>query len=116
MLFLIELKLCSALWSVDMVYVGELVLVFWGRGPLLWFSGTLAQKSSPCRVQVGRAWCKWFRLLLLVLCCLLKLAYAERQGREMVPAPHPTPQRGEFAAAAVREALLEEQTVSPHVS
>ena len=44
------LKLCSTLWSVDLVHAAgargsgerQSVLVFWERGLLLWFSGTLS--------------------------------------------------------------------------
>ena len=68
-------------------------LVFWGRG---WSSGggahstgsqqNLSKESITSRPQWGRACCKLFGQPVLVLSCLLKLVYAERQGREMAPA------------------------------
>ena len=47
-LFPLELKLCSTLWSEDSV-CSDFVLLFWGRGPLLlWLSGTFTLvKKAP---------------------------------------------------------------------
>ena len=61
-------------------------LVFWGRGTLHWSWGILRYVAVPGD-QWGRGtWYMQIRQLVLVLCCLLKLYYAEGQGRKMAVA------------------------------
>ena len=81
----LELKLCRALQSVDMVPAGNLC---WSSRWGALCSGSqvyLPKKSSTCRSQGSRTWWKRLRLPLLVVCCLLKLVYAKwlGKGKEM---------------------------------
>ena len=86
MVFSPELKLCSALWSVDLVCGGGLCWSSGSVGLLLRFLGALALVKQHLRHKGGGGACyTWFRPPLLALLCLLKLVYAEGHGREMAP-------------------------------
>ena len=77
MLFLVELKLCRTLWSVDMVHVGDLCWSSRGDTHCTCSQAHFPQKSSTSRAQGGEAWYKQFRLSVLALCYSLKFFYAE---------------------------------------
>ena len=62
------------------------VLFFWGRGPLLWFSGTLALEKKHMQSSVRWGWSKHLRPSLWAMCCSLKSVHADGWGRTMVPA------------------------------
>ena len=55
------------------------VLFFWGRGPLLWFSGTLALEKKHMQSSVRWGWSKHLRPSLWAMCCSLKLPTHKRQ-------------------------------------
>ena len=86
MLLPLELKPCRALLLVDEVNarVCTSLLDLLEKWPSeLMLRHTCLRKSVP---QGGRTWYKEVRQSVLVLCCLLKLVYAEEWGREMAPA------------------------------
>lgn len=58
----------------------------WQRGRLHWFLGKLAREKKYKPSTGGCSWAKQFRKPVLVMCYLLKLVYAEGQGRDMAPA------------------------------
>ena len=78
------------------------VLVIWGMGPLLWFSGTFfffSKKSSTCRAQgMGLR----VSNLLLIPCCSLKSVYAEGWGRKRYQPSPTSPERGVCACHCPR--------------
>ena len=79
------------------------LLAFHGKGPLRWSLRTTS------RVQGGHTLCKQVRQTVLMLCCLMKLVYAEGKGVEWCqPAPLSPEVGREQIASALREPLLEE--------
>lgn len=103
MLFLLELKLCRTLWSIDMLHVG-VCAGFLGEWPVvLVFWYTCLRKAVPAECSRSGTWCKWFRLPLLVLCGLLRfmLGVGRRNGSSQFLCP----QIGEFLLAMFMEGL-----------
>lgn len=112
--FPLELMFCSTLLSVDVGYVcGVVVLVFWGRDPLLfWLSGMLTLLKSTSTVQMGGAWCKWSKPPFWVLCCSLKPVCANGWEDKHGISPLSYSLRGQFVPPAVQDAFTEEQRIS----
>ena len=90
MLFPPALKLFQTLWSVDVVHM-VVCAGFWGKGPLCLFSDTVGREKLYSEEERGGAWCKQVRQPALAPHCLLKLVYAEGQGREVEPAHSSVP-------------------------
>ena len=87
------------------------VVVFLGRGPLLYFSGTLAREEQDQQADGAGTWYKEEGQQVLVLCYLLKLVYARDRGRKWhQPVPLSTG-RG-LGLAKLKAALSEKQIMS----
>ena len=102
MLFPLQLKLCTTVWSVVVVHAGGL---FWPSGAWAHCSGSQAlfffffKKSSTCRAQgMGLR----VSNLLLVPCCSLKSVYAEGWGRKRYQPSPTSPERGVCACHSPR--------------
>ena len=101
-LFPLELKLCSTLWSMGLVHAGS--LCWSSQGGAHSCSGPQAQlpwlKSTKKYLQnaVGGAWCKWLKPHLWVLCCSSLISiHADGWGIKNVINPLCHLWRGELA-------------------